>query len=125
MKIEKDKAITLDIYTVFTYRYMFDDKNDIVDLGSDVRDLHQFPERLLGSYSAEWQKYNKKAANKLHLDLSAEKAKILADDLTFIQQKELSEFLGIIEKATVISTSSNIKVIKTNLKSYTEFLLKL
>lgn len=125
MKIEKNKAKITDIYTVFTYRYIFDDKNDIVDLGSDVRDLHQFPERLLGSYSAEWQKYNRKAANKLSLDLSEEKAKILVDGLTRIQQKELSDFLVVIEKACVISTSPNIKVIKTNLKSYTEFLLKL
>ncbi|MFT6271013.1 MAG: hypothetical protein ACJAVV_003852 [Alphaproteobacteria bacterium] len=125
MKLVKKQTKTTDIYTIFTYRYIFDENNDIVDLASDIRDLHQFPERLLGSYSAEWQKYNKRAASKLNIDLSEERVKVLVDGLTRFKQIELSEFLVFIEKAIVIDKSPNIKVIKTDLKSYTESLLEL
>jgi hypothetical protein len=125
MTLKSKQTKITDIYTVFTYRYIFDEKNDIVNLHSDVYDLQHFPERLMSSYNAEWQKYNRKAANKRNLDLSAQQAKILVSKLTDSQQKELSEFLQVIEKTAAINASSNIKVIKTEFKSYIESLLKL
>jgi hypothetical protein len=124
MNKEKTQIRSNNIYTVFAFRYIFDERNDVVDLRSDVRDLHQFPERLMGSYEAEWQKYIRKATSKLSIDLTEEHATTLVDSLPRFQQKELSEFLGIIDKTIIINTSPNIKVIKTGLKSYIEALLK-
>lgn len=125
MTLEQKKTETPDIYTIFTYRYLFDTKNDIVDLRADVYDLQHFPERLLSSYQAEWTKYNKKAAAKRGIDLNKREVSTLIENLSPEQQQELREFLNMIESAVAINESKNIKVIKTGLKAYIESLIKL
>lgn len=125
MKQERNESKISDIYTVFIYRYVFDTKNDIVDLRADVYDLQYFPERLLSSYQAEWKKYNKKAVNERGIDLEEQDPSALVNALHPDQQQELSELLKIIENTTTINASKNIKVIKTELKTYIESLLKL
>lgn len=119
----QDQAI--DIYTIFIYRYLFDKKHDIVNLKADVHDLQHFPERLMTSYQDEWQKYNRKAANERNIDLHKQDTKLLIATLCAQQQEELKIFLNIIENTVAINNSTNIKVIKTELKSYIESLLKL
>jgi hypothetical protein len=116
---------TPDIYTIFIYRYIFDRKNDIVDLRADVYDLQHFPERLMSSYQAEWKKYNKKAANERGIDIEQQDTSALIDTMRSDQQQELAEFLKIIENTITINESKNIKVIKTELKTYIETLIKL
>lgn len=113
------------IYTIFTYRYVFDQNKDIVDLKQDVLDLRQFPERLFGSYSHEWGKYNKKIIQRQKLEVSKSNVKHLVNSLSFEKQKELEYLLSIIEKAMLVATSTNIIVIKSELKSYIENLIKI
>jgi protein-disulfide isomerase len=125
MSTEELESNSIDIYTIFTYRYIFDRKNDIVNLSLDIDELRQFPERLFASYKAEWESYNQKAARKLDIELSAENAQAIVSNLSAKQQNELREYLQAIERAIAINESPNIKVIKTELRSYLEFLIKL
>lgn len=113
------------ILTTFTYRYVFDRKNDIVDLRQDVIDLAQFPERLSGSYCYEWEKFNKKAMYEQEIDAGIDTLKKLVSGLSLEEQKELEFLLHIIEKAMLVVDSSNIIVIKSELKSYIEHLIKI
>lgn len=119
----KSSIDSKQILTTFTYRYVFDRKNDIVDLRQDVIDLAQFPERLSGSYRSEWEKFNKKAMYEQKVDASEDKLKELLSRLSGEEQKELEYLLRIIEKTMLVLASSNIIVIKSELKSYIENLL--
>lgn len=110
---------------MFTYRYVFDQKNDIVDLRQDVLDLAQFPERLTGSYSCEWEKYNRKAMYEKKIEAGDDKLKELLINLSFEKRKELEYLLCVVEKTILVLASSNIIVIKSELKSYIENLLKI
>lgn len=118
--IDSDK-----IFTVFTYRYVHDRKNDVVDLKQDVLDLNEFPERLFGSYVYEWEKYNKRVMHKQTINVDTINHKQLIDSLSFDAQNELESLLSIIEKAMIVVSSTNIIVIKSELKSYIENLLKI
>lgn len=113
------------ILTIFTYRYVFDQKNDIVNLRNDIVDLEQFPERLTGSYCYEWEKYNRKAMHEQKLDGADDKLQELVSKLSFEKQKELEYLLCIIEKTMLVMAASNIIVIKSEFKSYIEKLLKI
>jgi hypothetical protein len=121
----KTKIDNKHILTMFTYRYVFDQKNDIVDLRQDVLDLAQFPERLTGSYSCEWEKYNRKAMYEKKIEAGDDKLKELLINLSFEKRKELEYLLCVVEKTILVLASSNIIVIKSELKSYIENLLKI
>lgn len=47
--------VNLDV--LFALRLLFDEPNDIVNIEQDINDLAHFPERLAGSYRAEWETY--------------------------------------------------------------------
>jgi hypothetical protein len=113
------------IFTIFTYRYVFDQNNDIVDLKQDVLDLRQFPERLFGSYCYEWGKYNKKVMHRQEIEVGKSNVKHLVNSLSLDKQKELEYLLSIIQKAMLVATGTNIIVIKSELKSYIENLIKI
>lgn len=125
MTHEENNLDTIDIYTIVTYRYLFDKKDDIVKLSDDIRDLHHFPERLMGSYCDEWQKYIGRAAKQRSIKLSHQNAQLLVQNMSSEQQNELHVLLAIVEQTLTIIASPNIKVIKTNLKSFVESLLNL
>lgn len=125
LKNSKLKMDNKRIYTIFTYRYVLDKNNDIVDLTQDVLDLKQFPERLTGSYCFEWEKYNKKEMYKQKVGANTGELKRLVSNLPFEKQRELKYLLSIIEKTMLVLRSPNIIVIKSELKSYIENLLKI
>lgn len=113
-----------DINTLFLFRYLFDQKDDLVNLKQDVLDLQSFPERLMGSYKAEWEVYLKKMLRKSALPEDFDPITRLKE-LPQTKQEEYQSLSHIIEQTLNISTASNIKVIKTPLKAYTEQLMKL
>ena len=125
MKNSKTNIDLKHILTIFTYRYVFDQKNDIVNLRKDIIDLEQFPERLTGSYCYEWEKYNRKAMHEQKTDSANGTLKELVSKLSFAKQNELEYLLTIIEKTLLIMAASNIIVIKSEFKSYIENLLKI
>ena len=118
-----EKVDLNDIETLFTLRYMLDDPSDIVDLGQDIEDLTSFPERLFGSYKFEWQTYIKKEAKKRKLIVDS------IDLVEFIHQlpdslkTDYLRMLELVQKSQIIANSSNVKVIKSPLKTYIEALL--
>lgn len=115
----------LPIDIIFTFRYMLDTPTDIVDLKQDIRDLEVFPERLEGSYLSEWSKYIKRKAHKDNININNQEAKRFIAEMSKEQLDEYLTLIAIIERAKQISSSRNIKVIKTPLKTYIESLIKI
>ena len=72
----------LSLSSLFIYRYLLDQPNDIVNLQKDIQDLPFFPERLNASYQDEWIIFCKKAVSKLGFkDLSKLNLAFLTDEL--------------------------------------------
>ena len=71
----------------------------------------------MGSYKAEWEKYNKKAANEQSVDINKQNTSLLVAGLSTFQRKELSEFLSI--------TDPDCEVSPNWLKNYLEEYAKL
>jgi|GEM_PF-2893012 len=57
----------LNMRSLFVFRYLLDQANDIVNLQKDIQDLPFFPERLTASYRDEWIVFCKKTISKLGL----------------------------------------------------------
>ena len=114
-----------NISTLFAYRYVLNNRNDIVDLRQDILDLRSFPERLFGSYRYEWDKYINKAMHEQGKEIDESALKQLIEKLSVNKQEELKDLLGILEETFVVVSSPNIIVIKSELKTYIENLLKL
>jgi len=57
----------LSLQSLFVFRYLLDQTNDIVNLQQDIEDLPFFPERLTASYQDEWIVFCKKTISKLKL----------------------------------------------------------
>ncbi len=119
--IELEKA---DVITLFTYRYLVDKSDDIVDLRQDVLDLQSFPERLYGSYQEEWKRYIKReiatkqmSKNLIQLDLE--------DVLTSDSLEEYEALKQIVSTAMQVESTENVKVIDTPLKVYINRLMNL
>ena len=119
------KPGTLDITSLFIFRFVMDNKKDIVNLDQDIQELHFYPERLNGSYRNEWITYVKKRAYELKIPLTVSKATQILNELPEKDKKKFYELLDIIKKAELINDSDNINVIKTDVKAYIEKLLKL
>jgi hypothetical protein len=51
------QALAEDLILLTYARLKLDEANDLVDISQDIQDLYLFPERLLGSYQAEWLRY--------------------------------------------------------------------
>jgi len=114
-----------NISTLFAYRYVLNNRNDIVDLRQDILDLRSFPERLFGSYRYEWDKYINKAMHEQGKEIDESALKQLIEKLSVNKQEELKDLLGILEETFVVVSSPNIIVIKSELETYIENLLKL
>jgi glycosyltransferase involved in cell wall biosynthesis len=80
----------LSLSSLFIYRYLLDQPNDIVNLQKDIQDLPFFPERLNASYQDEWIIFCKKAVSKLGFkDLSKLNLAFLTDELNAHDQQRL------------------------------------
>ncbi|MEM0912054.1 MAG: hypothetical protein AAGJ37_13825 [Pseudomonadota bacterium] len=115
---------TADVMTLFTFRYLLDKPNDIVDLTQDVLDLQAFPERLFGSYKEEWTRYIKRelatkqtSKNLIHLDIK----EVLSSD----SLEEYESLKQIVSMALSIEATEKVIVIDTPLKAYLNQLMKL
>ena len=113
-----------DLVTLFTFRYLLDKANDVVDLKQDVFDLQYFPERLHASYADEWRNYIKR---RIMVD-----GKDPIDEQSISQiaekdekHKEYEQLKSIVIMALKINESSNVQSIQSPLKHYIEQLLKL
>lgn len=118
-----EKVDLNDIETLFTLRYILDNPSDIVDLSQDIKDLSGFPERLFGSYKSEWQTYIKKEAKKRKLVVESIDLVEFLHQLPDSLQTDYLSMLELVRKSQIIATSSNVKVIKSPLKTYIEALL--
>lgn len=113
-------SIEQDIESLFTLRYIYNDPTDIVDIKADIEDLRVFPERLSGSYSAEWVAYLRRKLKQQQLNTDPDD---MLNTLTKSQREEHDYLLSIIQDANIISSTNNIKVIKSPLKTYIEQLV--
>lgn len=74
----------LNLRSLFVFRYLFDEANDIVNLKKDIEDLPFFPERLSASYRDEWIVFCKKTISKLGLkQISQQECAFLVDASDF------------------------------------------
>jgi hypothetical protein len=70
----------LSLRSLFVFRYLLDQANDIVNLKKDIEDLPFFPERLTASYQDEWIVFCKKTISKLGLkQISPQECAFLVD----------------------------------------------
>ena len=113
-------SIEQDIESLFTLRYIYNDPTDIVDIRADIEDLRAFPERLNGSYCDEWVAYLRRKLKQHQLNTDPDD---ILNTLTKSQREEHDYLLSIIQDANIISSSNNIKVIKSPLKTYIEQLV--
>jgi hypothetical protein len=118
-----------DIQTLFIYRYLLDKPDPIVDLKQDIEDLTYFPERVEGSYRAEWLTYVKKQLHQLKQQ-DQETQTAFWQALTFKMEQpeedeQLSQALSKIEQSLKIASDSKVSVIKIPVKTYIEQLLSL
>lgn len=110
-----------DLITLFTYRFLLDEKNDVANIEKDVLDLVHFPERLELSYRHEWTCYVKKAlANNRDRQLTANLSKFQETSPTDLEYQTLRE---VVENAILLN-ADNVVVMKSPLKQYVENLLK-
>lgn len=74
----------LNLRSLFVFRYLFDEANDIVNLKKDIEDLPFFPERLSASYRDEWIVFCKKTISKHGLkQISQQECAFLVDASDF------------------------------------------
>ncbi len=118
-----EKVDLNDIETLFTLRYMLDDPSDIVNLSQDIADLTSFPERLFGSYQFEWQTYIKREAKKRKQAIDSIDLIELINQLPDSHKTDYLGMLELVRNSQIITNSSNVKVIKSPLKTYIEALL--
>ena len=121
MQNATEQLETLSMCELFTYRFHFDKPNDIVDLGSDVRDLQYFPERLIGSYRDEWKRYIKRevAVNNSDLpDLNR-----LANE--YRHNEKYQALVAAIKEAQVIEASDKVTIFNSPLRDKLKKLLEL
>lgn len=72
----------LSLRSLFVFRYLLDQANDVVNLKKDIEDLPFFPERLTASYQDEWIVFCKKTISKLRLKkISLQERHFLIDTL--------------------------------------------
>ncbi|MFC4698597.1 hypothetical protein ACFO4O_00300 [Glaciecola siphonariae] len=116
-----------DISTLFSYRYVLDKKDDIVDLHQDIRDLRAFPERIADSYQAEWTSYVKRELHNISKRSQKEKAALITSlqMLESGQDEEFEALREIINTAIKVNISPDVTVMTTPLKRYVSQLLTL
>lgn len=120
--LELDK---LDIQDLFTYRFIFDDPKDLVDLEMDINDLSLYPDRINGSYKDEWCHYIKGSINRILAQQSLEKTE--SNIIALIEQRrsrlkdkaDLYEALhDKIVRAQAIKNEPKVTVLKTAVHQY-------
>jgi hypothetical protein len=96
----------LNMRSLFVFRYLLDQANDVVNLQKDIQDLPFFPERLTASYRDEWIVFCKKTISKLGLKQ--------------LNQQERAFLLGYADKNQALNSedkhSANIEIL-TSLRS--------
>ena len=118
-----------DITTLFLYRYLLDKPDPVHNLYKDIEDLKHFPERIDGSYRAEWTTYVKRQLHKLkQLDKQQQQDfwSRLSQKMQQPQQdRDLCAALEQIQTSLKINASDKVSVIKIPVKTYIEQLIKL
>lgn len=112
----------LSIDVLLALRLYYDSPTERVDIDKDIQELSEFPERLSGSYRAEWESFVKRQVAKqiLHDDatpVSDVIETIMADlERMYDGDPRFSRLLEQVRRAEAIEQSDKAKVFPTPLR---------
>ncbi|WP_414828989.1 hypothetical protein [Alteromonas sp. H39] len=112
----------LSIDVLLALRLYYDSAEEGVSLDKDIAELSEFPERLSGSYRAEWESVVKRevARQLLHEDTRpvSDLIEIIMAELESLyhHDRRFLHLLGIVKQAEAIEKTDNARVFPTPLR---------
>lgn len=120
---------SLDILTLFAYRYILDEPHPVINLEQDLQDLNTWPERLEDSYRAEWLSYIKKRLHTIKAKPENEQSLFWQKHSTLMSDdnndQRFTAFANQITHIQSLASTDKVTVLPTPLKRYLERLLQI